>query len=634
MLWCTVPVWLACLWFVAEIVLSLVRMLRVIRDAEGRRRLSVLRMRRRLQRKSDRAGRVELEGQRRHQRRRQRESGVVGREGAAGVGGGKEDDGGGRGGGADSLSSLPLGQPLLGRAPSSRLRRHLSRGVPASPSAPSPSSPASADKGEGDEERADGWWGSSDGRSGGSGDGFGGGGGGRQKGAAAPSTPESQPKMAALPTVSYDGGDVEKQAGDNEKISLFATPAEVMSSSLKSPPSPLAAASGTGARREVQIGFLLQAWLRLWVTMAFFATILAAFMALLSLRLFGFQAVSAGWIGSPCIIALAVLGLHSLLLLDGTGGLGGAPVTRSGGNRLVVGLGRRPVILLTLVSAVLVVLKVDSASAGTTSNGTWAVAVLVGKVHWGFVFLPVWVTLFLLEVVYVIALWENHTGASLAWSMGLRGGAKGDYPGGGGGGGGADGLLGGLCCCLNEGSAGSWEPPRWWSRASEGKGEYARLTEDDRGGGQQQQQQSARGGSGAAGELRRREQHQQEAPASAGVTRPSYFNGSGGGGGFRRSVELTPSQRAAASSIAAGLFLLTMTVISATVGSMKNEASWGVPVTFLTAAVGLALVSRASLKPFFSARLFVFACVSGRWIIAPCLDIEQAAPNGSQPSPI
>ena len=645
MLWCTVPVWLACLWFVAEIVLSLLRVRRVLLDEERRRKLSVRRVRRRTQRKiSSRAAAAAAAA---GQGQRSREPGRIvvqeGAEGGAGAGrlggAGKEDDGDGDGdgdgvvdgSGADASTPLSLGRPALARAASSRLRRHVSRRL--SDPACNPSATAILEQGE---EDGEGWFGNDDGI-GGSGRG-----GERQIGtASAPNTPESQPRTAARATISYDGGaDDEDDEADYVQTTLFAAPADVKlkSSSLTPGLKPAPAPAGRDPRREVQISFLLQAWLRLWATMAFFAVVLTVFMTLLSLRLFGFQAVSAGCIGSPCILALAVLGLHSLLLLDGSGGVGGGPVMRGGGSRLAVGLGRRPVILLTLVSAVLVVLKVDSAAADTTTTGSlWAVAVLVGKVHWGFVFFPLWVMLFLLEVVYVVSLWENHAGVSLTRSLGVFGGGpKEDGYRGGGGVDGPEHGRGPCCCCLNDDSprTASWtfESPRWWllrrwwRRGGRGKGEYERLDADDVGGGGQQQQ-GARGGSGASGELRRREQHQQHAPSEEEAACLAYSSGGGGGGGarsggFRRwRVELTPSQRAAASSIAAGLFLLTMTVISVTVGSSREQASWGVPLTFVMAAAGLALVSRTSTA---SGCISKHIGMSGRvsvapWISTPCM---------------
>lgn len=39
-----------------------------------------------------------------------------------------------------------------------------------------------------------------------------------------------------------------------------------------------------------------------------------------------------------------------------------------------------------------------------------------------------------------------------------------------------------------------------------------------------------------------------------------------------------------------GVFLLTMSVVSATVGSSREEANWGVPLTIMTAAAGFAMV--------------------------------------------
>eukprot|EP00752_Nemacystus_decipiens_P007584 g6776.t1 len=661
-MWCTLPVWLACLWFVAEIVLSFSRVRRVLLAEERRRKLSVRRMRRRLRRIDAPPGAAAAPPTGGGRQTHTSAGLVLGKDGAeAGgggrSGGGKEDDdgGGGSGGrgdgfGAGTSSPLSLGRPALARAPSSRLRRHVSRGLSASASTPSPTE--IAEQGERD---AEGWF-SGDSVIGGGGTG----GGGRQIGtAAALSTPESQPKMAPREGVSYDGGDGDGGDDDDDdyiKTTLFAAPADhpklnkssslSRSLSLKPPPSsPSPAPPSRNPRREVQVSFLLQAWLRLWATMVFFAVVLIVFMTLLSLRLFGFEGVSAGWIGSPCIFALVVLGLHSLLLLDGSGGVGGGPVMRGGGNRLVVGLGRRPVILLTLVSSVLVVLKIDSAAFDSSSNSgsLWAVTVLVGKVHWGFVFFPLWIMLFLLEVVYIVSLWENHAGVSLARSLGVSGGSKGGEYGGGGVVGGPDG--GGPCCCIKDNVTGSFSldsPRRWWwcrRRGSGEKGEYERLDADDTGsaGGGGQQQHGARGGSRAA-ELRRREQHQRHAPAGEGATACLAYpiggsgGGGGGGGGFlRRRVELTPSQRAAASSIAAGLFLLTMTVISVTVGSSREQASWGIPATFVTAAAGLALVGagfvslasaydrmlRGPLPPIVKPLPVVYSEPDGGWIVGP-----------------
>ncbi|CBJ32897.1 expressed unknown protein [Ectocarpus siliculosus] len=607
-MWCMIPAVLASVWFVFELIRSLLRVRRVMLREEAQRMLSVRRMRRQLRRRSARAS---------LQRQREEEAAERDMDVAAAGGGGTTDS-----------SARVRRWSALVRPPSSRTRRHLSRGE-TPPGGAAPAADVCLGAGRDEVEEADefeGWWSSSGSgivRRGGVDNGGGGGGGGFDEddvlrlsptqrtlalglppvGTASPDAYTSEerkryhePRAAAgatpSKTSSYDDGDNE----DDIEAASAAARSSPPTPGLKWPKAPPATTSSGGgegegdshrsAQRAVRVSVLLQAWLRLWLTMAAFGVTLSVFMILLSLRLLGVSShhLTAFWIASPGLLALTLLALHSLVILDGSGGYGGAPVLRVGGNRLVVVLGRRPVILLTLLAAVLVVLKIDS-----VAGGSGAVMEAIEKVHWGYVFLPLWVIVCMLETVYLGALWENYTRRSLTFP-GLFGGVR-DLRG-----------LGGVgywfCCCLGgrRGYAGDggenggchWQWRRtWWSgeKYGDGDSEDPLVSDDDEYEGKQQQQQQQQqqqvAGGGTSGKFGGfgRESPPTDAEAYVSCSSP-----------VRRRVELTPSQRAAAITISAGAILLTACLVSLIVGSNDEQADWGVPLTMVTATTGFGMV--------------------------------------------
>ncbi|CAN0431002.1 unnamed protein product, partial [Laminaria digitata] len=290
--------------------------------------------------------------------------------------------------------------------------------------------------------------------------------------------------------------------------------------------------------RAVRVSCLLQWWVRLWLAMAVFSITLSAFTVLMSLRIFGVSAasLSTGAIASPGLVALSLLALHSFAVLDGERGSGGGATNRQGAARSRLGLSRRPLILLSLLCVSLVVAKIDSAERDQQGKILSAVARLAEGIPWWCAFSPLWVVVALIESVYLIALWENHAGESMASS--LRGGA-----------GGSPGCLAGW--------RDSCECPAWGG-VGDGK-RRARATATDR-----RDRYDSRAG----------RRHR------AAV---SYSNA------VRRRVELTPNQRAAAASLVGGILCLTLSMLAVTLRA-EPVVSWGVPMTMLTAAVGMALV--------------------------------------------
>ncbi|CAM9991791.1 unnamed protein product [Ectocarpus sp. 12 AP-2014] len=676
-IWCMIPAVLACVWFVFELTRSLLRVRRVMLREEAQRILSVRRMRRQLRRRSARASLQRQRGEEATERDMDVSAAAAAAATAAGeAAAGKLDPAAG-GSKADSSARVRRG-PAFVRAPSSRTRRHFSRGeTPPGGTAPAADVRLGAGRDEVEEaDEAEGWWSSSGsgivrrggvgngGDGGGDDDGGGGGGGGFDEedrlrlsptqralalglppvGTASPDAYTSAerkryhgPRAAAgatpYKTSSYDDGDKE----DDIEAASAAARSSPPTPGLKRPQAPPATTSGGGdgegdgegdghrsAQRAVRVSVLLQAWLRLWLTMAGFGVTLSVFMILLSLRLLGVSAhyLPAFWIASPGLLALTLLALHSLVILDGSGGYGGAPVLRVGGNRLVVVLGRRPIILLSLLAAVLVVLKIDS-----VAGGSGAVMEAMEMVHWGYVFLPLWVIVCMLEAVYLGALWESYTRRSLTFP-GLFGGVR-DLRG-----------LGGLgywfCCCLGGGGgyAGDgeesegcqWQWRRtWWSGEKYGDDDFKDplVGDDDEYEGKQQQQQqqqvAGRGTSGKFGGAGR------ESPPTDAEAYVSYSSP------VRQRVELTPSQRAAAITISSGAILLTACLVSLIVGSNDEKANWGVPLTMITATTGFGMVGagvrklalahdrrmRGPLPPFTKPLPVFFSDLHGGWIAGP-----------------
>lgn len=289
--------------------------------------------------------------------------------------------------------------------------------------------------------------------------------------------------------------------------------------------------------RATRVSCLLQAWVRLWLSMAIFSVTLSVFAVLMSLRIFGVPAssLSTGAIASPGLAALSLLALHSVVMLDGERGSGGGATNREGGARSRLGLNRRPLIVLSLLCVSLVVAKLDSAERYSQGKSLSSLGRLAAGMPWWCAFSPLWVMVALVEAVYLIALWENQAQESIAST--LMGGA-----------GGAPGCLTGCGDC--EGCPG-------WGGAGAGKRRATRASGHHR--------------YGPRAERRHRE------------TAVSYSSS------VRRRVELTTRQRAAAASLVAGILCLALAVLAVALRT-KPAISWSVPMTMLTAAAGMALV--------------------------------------------
>lgn len=167
--------------------------------------------------------------------------------------------------------------------------------------------------------------------------------------------------------------------------------------------------------RAVRISFLLQSWVRLWLTMLGFLVVVTVFTSLLFLRLLGVASryLTTFVVASPVLVSLFFLGLHSFVMMDGNGGWGGGAAIRGGGTRSALALGRRPIIFLAFVGATLFVLKIDG-NERIVKDG--AFRVLEGwteSTPWMFLLGPLWLTFLLIEGVFLRALLENWTGKSL-----------------------------------------------------------------------------------------------------------------------------------------------------------------------------------------------------------------------------
>ena len=331
--------------------------------------------------------------------------------------------------------------------------------------------------------------------------------------------------------------------------------------------------------RSVRVSCLLNAWIRLWLSMAIFSITLLVFLVLISLRIFGVPAssLSTGAIASPGLVVLSLLALHSLVMLDGDWGSGGGAANRRGAARSRLGISRRSFIVLSLVCALLVVAKIDSVERDRDGKSLSALAEIALKTPWWCVLTPMWVMAALLEVVYLVALWENRAGESLAST--LMGGADG-----------APGFLNGWGDACGECEC----PP--WGRAWDEK-RHPRP-------------------SGRRYDFR--------AGARLRPTAVSYSSS------VRRRVELTPAQRAAAASLVGGILCLTVAMVAVSLRT-KPTVSWSVPMTMLMAAAGMALVGtglgqlaaahcckmRGPLPPL-TTPLPVFFCErQGGWVVGP-----------------
>lgn len=306
--------------------------------------------------------------------------------------------------------------------------------------------------------------------------------------------------------------------------------------------------------RAVRISFLLQSWIRLWLTMVGFAVIAGLFMVLFLLRLLGLsvRSLPASAIASPVLAALSLLVLHAIVVLDGNGGTGGGAAIRAGGTRSALALGRRPVVVLALLCATIMVLKFDAHEVLLLGGVPSTVGVWAYKTPWPLALTPLWVLVVLVEGVYLRALWENRTGVSLStflWGVG---------------GGSACGAFGVSCClcggdgCCPEGSPRGRQPTRHSFRLG---------PEEGRAGG-------AGGGAGGGGRV---------------------FCSSC----IRRRAVLTQKQDDAAVYLAAGILFIAAAVAACATRDEDDQTprrSWVVPITVLAALVGEALVGTGLWK--------------------------------------
>lgn len=267
--------------------------------------------------------------------------------------------------------------------------------------------------------------------------------------------------------------------------------------------------------RGVRVSFLLQSWLRLWLSMAFFTLVAISLMLLLALRFSSLTLkVSMAAVSIPLLVALLVVALQSVLVHDGTSGSGGGLAVRAGAARSTLALGRRPLIFLAIICAPLVVIKLNAmecryAGQELSRIDEWAV-----KVSWVFILLPYWLSTVLVEAVYLRALVENYTHENLSTTLF------------------GDRTLGFLLC--------------WWGDADDAW----------------------------------------RCPGSRRGRGDLFYSSS-----IRRRAELTPSQRAAATSFVCGFFLMAACVVSlANRVSSDRTASWGIPITVLMATLACATI--------------------------------------------
>lgn len=337
------------------------------------------------------------------------------------------------------------------------------------------------------------------------------------------------------------------------------------------------------AARAVRMNFLLQAWIRLWLSMVFFSVAAGLFVLLLMLRFLGLsmQALPVTAVTSPVVAALVILALHSIIMLDGGGGGG---VSGNGTRSRPWSVGRRPVIFLALLGVVLLIMKLSSIEHMTAGLKPSMIGLCFYRLGWTYVLVPVWIICALLEAVYLRALWENWTGESLTSVICGRAGGEGSI----------------ICCrssCCWPGVDGSCKCPGGW-----------------RGGG---------GGSGVgpSGRLRYRFNARRRGEAEVSYTSC-----------IRRRAALTPSQRAAAACLSAGVFCLSVAIVSvATRNQADDVSSWSIPITTLAAASGVAMVGaglgrlaaaycgemRGVLPPLTKPLPLFYSEREGGWVVGP-----------------
>lgn len=267
--------------------------------------------------------------------------------------------------------------------------------------------------------------------------------------------------------------------------------------------------------RGVRVSFLLQSWLRLWLSMAFFSLVAISLMLLLVLRFSSLTLrVSMAAVSIPLLFALLVVALQSALVHDGTSGSGGGLAVRAGSARSTLALGRRPLIVMALICAPLAVIKLNAMECRYAGQELSFIDMWAVKMSWVIMLLPYWIATTLVEAVYLRALIENYTCENISTTLF------------------GDRTLGFLLC--------------WWGDADDAW----------------------------------------RCPGSRRGRGDLFYSTS-----IRRRAELTPSQRAAASSFVCGFFLMAACVVSlANRVSGEQTASWGVPITVLMSTLACAMV--------------------------------------------
>lgn len=331
------------------------------------------------------------------------------------------------------------------------------------------------------------------------------------------------------------------------------------------------------AARAVRISFLLQAWVRLWLTMSAFVFFMLILMLLLFLRFMGVSAeyLPASAVASPALGALILLAAHSILMLDGDGGTAGGAALRGGGSRSLLAMGRRPIIVLTLICALLLCAKLDSEEVTLAGGELKWYQVFAFRMSWPVALSPLWIAAALVEGVYLRALWENRTGKNCAtyFSDWFSVGA---------------GCCPGCCNCPSDCLPGRRR--RLANSGSRSRSYNLRQSFRDR-------QRTI-----------------------------SYYSN------IRRRAVLTASQRAAAAAISGGVLFIVLAMVLCAIRKDKDRtASWAIPMTMLVAAAGVGFVGvgiwrlvwdhcrsmRGGLPPAAKPLPVLFSEREGGWVVGP-----------------
>lgn len=390
------------------------------------------------------------------------------------------------------------------------------------------------------------------------------------------------------------------EGGSKEGEGVYSPPPPVFSETKKLPAGFLPGTHEQGhdwrepdgmvavSARAVRISYLLQAWVRLWLAMSGFAIVAGVLMLLLFVRFLGVSAkdLPSSVIASPAIFALSALAVHSLIILDGTGGTTGSAALRGGGRCSSLALGRRPIIVLSLICATIISAKLDAEDVINVGGTPPYFLATCNRLSYAAAFTPLWLAAFLVEGVYLRALWESRTGQSCV-SFVLRSGKEGDW--------GWMSPCRRLCsCCLRLGDCDSN------AVVGGGGGGYGRgRRSTDRDG-------RRRPPSRRIGQQRRTSFHQTE-------RRVSFYSAA------RRRAVLTPSQRAAAAAISGGILFIVIAMVGCSLRrGMTETASWAVPMTMLMAAAGEGLLG------------------AGLWRLAQehCHALRGGVPEPAKPLPV